>query len=548
MAAIATFTPEHPVFKIPDWQTVLKRLKDGDPETLEMLSAREAAIQLEKEDPYRGVHVLESWERAEAQLAIPEVDELLILGGNRSSKSTYAAWKCMKTLVEKPGSQVWCFHTNRENSRSMQQPLIWNFFPLEWHQNHKSSAVHNVHFTQKNGFTEQSFVLPNGSQCWFKNYEQERDIIEGGAVDCVWCDELVPYDWIETLRYRILDKHGFIITTFTPTEGYSSTVKIYLQGARMLERHVAEIGRAKGEVLPLIQEPVYRKARVVYFLSKENPYFPYESLVSTLENATRSDVLCRAYGYPTKARTARFPLFSDAVNVLPASKIPTQLVSRYLFVDPCPGRNWFMCWICVDSRGRKYVYREWPSEFIPIPGVGTPGVWAEPDGKRPDGKPGPAQNSFGFGLENYVKEILRCEGKAEGDENSGEKIVTRFMDSRFANSPTMKREYQTTLIEEIAACGMFFMPTPGREIKEGCDLINAQLDYDREKPIDITNEPHLYVSEECSNTIYSLKEWTGEDGKTGACKDPVDCVRYMAISNIFYVDENEDICRGGGYY
>jgi hypothetical protein len=183
----------------------------------------------------------------------------------------------------------------------------------------------------------------------------------------------------------------------------------------------------------------------------------------------------------------------------------------------------------------------WPSEVIPIPGVGTLGSWAEPDGKM-----GPAQSSIGFGIENYIKEILRCEGKSEGVE--GEKIQARFMDSRFANSPTMKREFQTTLIDECAACGMFFQPTPGREIKEGVDLINAFLDHDRERSIDITNEAHLYVSEECSNTIYALKEWTGEDGKNGACKDPIDCLRYAALVNIFFVDENEPVCSDGGYY
>jgi hypothetical protein len=545
MAGIATFTEDHPVFRLPDLQAVLKKLKDGDPEVVQLLAAREAAIQLEKEDPYRGVHVLASWERAEAQLEISGVDELLILGGNRSSKSTYAAWKCMRTLVEKPGSQVWCFHTNRENSRSMQQPLIWHFFPKEWKYNHQSQ-IHNVHYTQKNGFTEMNFVLPNGSQCWFKNYEQEREIIEGGSIDGCWCDELVPFDWIETLRYRILDKRGFILTTFTPTEGYNSTVKIYLQGARVLERHTAEIRKVRGEQLPLVQLPVYKKARIIYFLSRENPFFPYESLVSTVEGSSRSEILCRAYGVPTKARTARFPLFSDAVNVLPASKIPTDGVSRWLFVDPCPGRNWFMMWIAVDVRGRKYVYREWPSEVIPIPGVGTLGPWAEPDGKKPDGKMGPAQSSIGFGIENYIKEILRCEGKSEGVE--GEKIQARFMDSRFANSPTMRLEFQTTLIDECAACGMFFQPTPGREIKEGVDLINAFLDYDREKPLEYCNEPHLYVSEECTNTIYALKEWTGEDGKNGACKDPIDCLRYAALVNIFFVDENEPVCSDGGYY
>ena len=48
------------------------------------------------------------------------------------------------------------------------------------------------------------------------NYAQKRDVIEGGEVDLIWCDELVPLDWIETLRYRIVTRSGKLIVTFTP--------------------------------------------------------------------------------------------------------------------------------------------------------------------------------------------------------------------------------------------------------------------------------------------------------------------------------------------
>jgi hypothetical protein len=28
-----------------------------------------------------------------------------------------------------------------------------------------------------------------------------------------------------------------------------------------------------------------------------------------------------------------------------------------------------------------------------------------------------------------------------------------------------------------------------------------------------------------------LKEWTGQDGQKGASKDPIDCLRYLAVMN-----------------
>jgi hypothetical protein len=52
------------------------------------------------------------------------------------------------------------------------------------------------------------------------------------------------------------------------------------------------------------------------------------------------------------------------------------------------------------------------------------------------------------------------------------------------------------------------------------------------------NEPQLYVLEICPNVIYSLKNWTGKDGTHGACKDPVDVLRGMFLSQVGYTGEN----------
>jgi hypothetical protein len=50
-------------------------------------------------------------------------------------------------------------------------------------------------------------------------------------------------------------------------------------------------------------------------------------------------------------------------------------------------------------------------------------------------------------------------------------------------------------------------------------------------PITSTNQPKLYISENCQNLIFCLKEWTGQDGQKGASKDPIDCLRYLAVMN-----------------
>jgi hypothetical protein len=519
------------------------------------ITVREEGIRREAADPYRYGYRLGNWGRAEEQWEV--VKEMLILGGNRSSKTEYASWLAVRTLVEKDAARVWCLHSSSQSSVALQQPYVYKYLPPEWKVAGKKGVVTNISYTQKNGFSENTFVCPNGSQCWFLNYCQDWTVFEGGECDLIWCDELVPLDLLRTLRYRLVTRGGRMLTTFTPIEGYTPTIKEYLTGAVTLVDAAAPLlvkgGKGDrvdrvdlidgGEVerVPLVQEArnTMARARIVYFHTSENPWGGYENLRLQLERATREEVLCRAYGVPVKAIAGRFPKFQGgAPHVVVPDRVPKE-GTNYQIVDPCSGRNWFMVWVRVDVRGRYFVYREWPCESGYIEGVGYPGAWAVA-GKKTDGERGPAQKAFGFGLLRYKEEIERLEGE--------EKIFERLMDSRFANSSTVGKELVTTLLEECAEVGMHFSPAPGEHIDEGVDLVNDMLDWDEGKPVDAGNEPRLFVSEQCTNTIWALKEWTGADGRHGACKDPVDCLRYAVLARLEFLEgEILNVKEGGSY-
>ena len=179
-----------------------------------------------------------------------------------------------------------------------------------------------------------------------------------------------------------------------------------------------------------------------------------------------------------------------------------------------------MLWVLVDEYGRHWCYREWPASGSYIPGVGDPGEWAEADGRKLDGRAGPAQTSYGWGIIKYLEEIRRLE--------EGEEIFERWMDSRFGNSPTQVADSATTLLEECASLGMAFSPAPADPVEEGVSLINSMLDsgYESQK------EPRLYISRACPALIFGLKVWTGKDEKKGACKDPIDCLRWVAVAGL----------------
>ena len=610
--SVSPFLP-HPTIKAPTMEQVAAMVRAHGRERAaeicqEIEVKRLEAMRQEKEDPFRFGFVPEHWRKAEALLDAHR--ELLILGGNRAAKSRFAAWKLMKAMVAKPDSRWWCFHQNNTQSIAWQQPTVFDYIPKEW-KTVKKDRYTNVNFTQKNGFSDSTFILPNRAQCWFFTYEMEKTIIEGGEIDGFWCDELVPMDWLETLMFRIITRKGCGLTTFTPVDGYTPTVGMYLEGAVTEEEEDADLLPVYGrdgltrtdtdngphgqdgerrivgyKKVPRVQRSVARpRARIMYFYSRDNPYNPYEEVVSALQGQPEEKVLERAYGVPHNSKQSQFPAFVDRVHVVKELKVPVR-GTRFHFVDPCGGnRNWFMLWVIVDPFGRHFVYREWPSPKIYVPGEGWPGNWAEPDAKKKDGRRGPAQSGFGWGLPKYKEEILRLEAReyvktpeevadelkelttlfragritarqaadrreAVTAQVAREEMEERYMDRRYGNAKgsIAGKEDAVTMIEECEEIGLDFRETPPDDIDTGVKRINNLLAFDKEKPLGFGNEPKLYICENCVNTLFAIKTWTGEDGRHGATKDPVDLLRYIVLSRLEYSDPAGEQGHKGGSY
>lgn len=565
MSAILTGREVHPVIPLLEPELEEEWRKIDAKKIDEYYSIRREAMIMESLDPYRNGYEPPVWKMADEALAKKReqfpvgVIEELDLGGNRASKTERIAKRLVKLMVEKPGAKVWFLQSTQTISRQSQQPIVWKYIPREWKPisgRSKREITTKINYTQAGGFTEDTFVLPNGSQGWFKFYSVSVTDVEGPELDAAWPDELVTPEWLEFLRYRLVTRNGVLTTTFTPVEGYSPTVKEYLDNATTLEETDAEllpIRDEKGEVklyekVPRIQQPQNERAVIVYFHTSDNPYGNYPSMKETLRGKSRETILMRAYGVPSKTFGAALPMFRRNVHVITieqwlgwVKKYPNG--SRYHLVDPCSGRNWFMIWTYHPSPGKMIVYREWPSHGhinAYIPGIGDPGPWAI-SGKAHDGEKGPAQTAFGFGLERYKQEIERVE--------NGEELSERWMDARYGNSPTVEREGTVTLIEKLSELDMEFRAMTSEKSILGnndgsLDLINSSLYYDTGTPIgefsnDMAriNEPELLVLETCPNLIYSLESWTGKDGGQGASKDPIDCLRGAFLSELDYVSD-----------
>lgn len=528
----------HPILILPN-KDEIKRLIErlGEEKALEVLNLREDKIEAEKKDPYRHGFDLPHWKEADELLKAN--NEILVLGGNRASKTEWAAKRVVQTLVNMENARVWCLHTTNQSSIQMQQPVIYKYLPSEFKELRKNK-IQNVSYTQKNGFSDNTFILPNKSQCHFMNYAQKRDVIEGGEVDLIWCDELVPLDWIETLRYRIVTRSGKLLTTFTPITGYSPVVKEYISGAKIIEHkpspllpdNINVMGCPKG-TMPYKAKSYVRPAGVMWFHSQLNPYNPFEQLKKTLLGKKPYEIKIRAYGWADNVSGNQFPRFNPEVNIVKPDVVPRD-GTNYMVVDPAGARNWFMLWLRATEDGSFYVYREFPDS--------SEGEWAIPSSDH-DGKMGTAQrNGAGRSLAEYKELILKLE--------NGEKIEERYIDPRAGGSKAVTEDGGVTLIDMLddGENPMSFTPSAGIRIEQGVSIINDGFAYDYSQELSPLNKPKLYISEECQNLIYCLKEWTGLDGEKGATKDPIDCLRYLMTMNPEFLSKNTMQGKGGGSY
>ena len=505
------------------------------------------AIGNAESDPYRYGFRLPHWELAEQQLA--EVDEILALGGNRSGKTRFGAYAVVKAATENPGSEIFCFAQTSEVSVRQQQTAVWEALPMEMRTKQMTAGAY-ISYTKKNGFTDSSLILPNGSQIIFKTYSQYQNnptILEGAELGSksptwhnigVWLDEyLLGPELINTIRFRLATREAKMILTFTPIDGYTEVIKDYLDGATTIQTRPAEL--LHGELVPYIQRSKKRNASIHYFHSQDNPFGGYDRIRRDLIGRTREFILIRAYGVPMKSHATKFPRFNAAVNVVPPESIPTKNVTRYQIIDPAGAKNWFMAWIAVDGTGTFWVYREYPGVDV--------GDWAE--WKSGKWQPGDGAKGQGFGIRDYVDLITEFEGADEwGSEK--EEIFERLIDPRLGAAKYQSSDGSSSIIEDLAEHGVICIPAPGLEIEDGLQALLSKMAWDTTKALDSVNRPHFYISNECENIIKALAEYTGEGGLKEAWKDPIDVLRYAAIAGIDHVEQKHTLTttRGCGGY
>ena len=522
-----------PDFGLP-WVPVLPRSYFDDKtveETAKYVELRKKVEAFAIDNPVGGGWTLPMWRKVMANWNKYPI--IIILGGQRSTKSTLASRLAVWAAATIPQSEVRCYHVNEDRSIEDQQRFIWDALPIGIRTLPTKKGInHSIQYSQKNGFTDNICILPpiqgyrRGGSIKFGNYrqyQQDAQVTEGFKSHLIWGDEEMPQKMLETLVYRTIDYHGRIILTFTTLTGWSPLIADILGKTRTLEkRYSALVGRD----LPVMQESLSRPGAVIYyFWTEDNAFIDTSDFLLKVKGRPREEILARAHGIPTKSITGVFPGFNKEVNVIEHEKIPfiknkEYKVTRYMSIDPGGSKNWFMLWVGIDASGTWFVYREWPDYDD----------WALP-ANTVEGKPGPAQKGSKKGIKDYV-ELIRT---SEGDEP----IFERFIDPRMGAAEKQSEDGATTIISDLDDQDMTVIPAPGVDIDNGLQLINNLLAWDEAKPRDSVNSPRLFVSDRCQNLIYALQEYTAKGGKDEATKDPIDALRYIAVSNPEYIEPVE---------
>src|SRR5262245_51942297 len=303
----------------------------GIERALAALKERKRLIEEADKDPLRFGYEPKIWDKVDQHIAdlrskFPKgVIKICIFGGNRSSKTRKCANLVNRALKAKDESRWWCCDSTEAQSRANQMRLIWEQFPPEW-KGLDRTEVTDIRYNVADGFPKNMFVCPNKSECHFKFYSMALEALPGSEFDGIWADELIPLSWVQSLTYRLVNRNGLMLISFTPEFGWNETFGYFYEGAQTLEDEEALLlpridnkGRTVGfERVPRVMQCADPMARIIFFHSSDNPYGNPEAIEQEekAKGNNRDSIKIRYYGLCERAHKVAFPMFNRKTHVI----------------------------------------------------------------------------------------------------------------------------------------------------------------------------------------------------------------------------------------
>lgn len=599
---------------------------------LTLYNAREEVIANMEAYPLECAWVPQDWwlflhELALKRIAFPgAVLELYISGGIRSGKSFVCAMLVVSHLIYTRKAGIFCLSRTDNTSQKLQQKPIEHFMLEEFmggssgkiaQQRNQKLKFSGGKFTDNKleryltVLDETATPFKGGGELEFRFFSQEVESYRGYALTTVWSDEAIPVNHVEALYDRLVSRavdttqaahrqrililerqlarlaagdpttprphpaqlgalmHGVHLISYTPEEGYTATVRRYLDGAHRPEKHLIVAPELEGK--PGVTDPRVPKiayptdpTRLVGFLhtSANKIVDSYTELSRKAQDWDERTIRIKLYGDAAQADERLYHSFSDR-HLTTWEHLP-RIASLYEVVDPGGSKPWVITWWLVDPAGRSYLAQEWPTPGWRVDGYDL-GPWAVPSkGDKLNGDPGPAQKTrLAWSRAHYIKQIWEGRKRLidklaetgtpyQGRTQTGPLTWTNgwtldgtfalpetsLMDSRFAGAPTESKGQHTTVLEAMydEEHAIPFDPAAGVSLDEGDTMINTALN------TDLLGLPGLLINTECQNTLFTLRTYTlppyrdTTSYKDEACKDYRDPIAYHLLSNPRYRD------------
>lgn len=150
----------------------------------------------------------------------------LLTAANQVSKSSTAIRKCTNWATNKdlwpelwrnPPSQFWYLYPTNDQAR-IEFEKKWKrlFLPRNEYKNDPVYGWHEEYGEKKRLF---ALHFNSGVSVYFKTYAQDTQSLQTGTVDAIFCDEELPFEHFDELKFRLTDTDGYFHMVFTATLG-----------------------------------------------------------------------------------------------------------------------------------------------------------------------------------------------------------------------------------------------------------------------------------------------------------------------------------------
>lgn len=613
--------------------TVDELMAMGPAEAAAALQQREEAIENMTALPLTHCWVPQDWwlflaELCEKRVAQPgAVLELFVSGGIRAGKSFIAAKLMVAHWLYTRKSFLFCLSETEETSKDLQQSPIEIFLPAEVMAGERGAIKQGKHEKMKfsgGAFTggaferymtvkdENGVEFQGGGKVRFRYFSQSVKRYRGFALTTAWIDEASPpehldavYDRLATgavetraawhmAKMRVLLPllraladgvpgaprphvallgalmHGVSLWTYTPEDGFTTSVRRVLQGAVKPERYKVTVPELEGKPgvrdprAPKIAYPADSTRLAGYLWTMANRIVPaYPELSRKYRSADEATIRIKLCGDAEAGDAALFSSAFTDQHLFDWKDAPRD-GSLYLMADPAFAKTWTMTLYLVDVAGRVWTLLRWPSPGWKVRTVDggdiDPGAWAVATrGDKMNGDKGPGQKlRLNYVLRDYTHAVwmmlqhalnrftvtgepwrgrrATCDLTWEDAPHltlSGECVWCESFvaDKRWMGNPTERNKVRMLLHEALS---LEENPIPW-EIHEGNSQRDGIILIQNAISARIGGVPGLLVERKCVDTIFALQTYSVPDGKDAppetdqACKEDIDKLRMLLM-------------------